>query len=148
MINKNYYAVTCKCGHVRIGNYIPITFGVIAENGREAARIARDIPRVKHHQKDCIISCRRISKEEFDEILQKNDEDPYLLCHSRQEQKQYDLSDRIVAIKHEDKKHHKTEKTKNVVCLGKNIIRKPKSYIRNYIDDLEFDYNYNLGFAY
>ena len=43
------FAVICKCGHVGRNNYILITFPVIANSKKEAARIARSIPRCKHH---------------------------------------------------------------------------------------------------
>lgn len=37
---KKYYKVTCKCGHTGSKKtYIPITFPVVAINGKEAASI-------------------------------------------------------------------------------------------------------------
>ena len=44
---KKFYIVTAKCGHVGKSKYILINFPVIAEDGREAAKIARQIPRDK-----------------------------------------------------------------------------------------------------
>ena len=67
-MNKNYYKVVCKCGHVGRDHYVLITFGVIAESGKDAARIARAIPRCKHHHKDCIREVSKISYQEFLEI--------------------------------------------------------------------------------
>ena len=49
-----FYLVTTKCGHVGKGHYVPITFPIKAENGKEAAKIARMLPRVKHHHWDAI----------------------------------------------------------------------------------------------
>ena len=96
-----YYLVSCKCGHVGRDKYIPINFAVIAENGEEAAYIARYIPRVKHDHKDAILDVRCITLEEFLEIKEINDNDPYLKCHSRQEQNLIvNLAERMVADLH------------------------------------------------
>ena len=84
---KKYYAVCCKCGHVRQNHYIEITFAVIASNGKEAAKKARQIARVKHNKKYAILSCKEIFKEEFDVINEKNRNDPYLKCKNVQEQR-------------------------------------------------------------
>ena len=65
---KKYYAVCCKCGHVRPTRYVEITFAIIADNGKEAAERARRIARVKHNKKYAILSCKEISKEEFDAL--------------------------------------------------------------------------------
>ncbi len=80
------YAVECKCGHVGRHRYMPKTFGVIAETKKEAAKIARQIPRVKHDHKDAILNVTQISKEEFDEINELNKKDPYLRVNSKHEQ--------------------------------------------------------------
>ena len=93
---KNYYEVIAKCGHVGRKKYIPIKFAVIAENGKEAAKIVRKIPRVKHNHKDAILYVKKICYEEYQEIIETNNKDPYLKCNSRHEQKQIDnLSERL-----------------------------------------------------
>ena len=51
-----YYEVVCKGGHVGSNNYFPMHLFIAAENGREAAAIARQTPRVKHDRKDSIVS--------------------------------------------------------------------------------------------
>ena len=38
---KKYFEVQAMCGHVGKGKYIPISFPVIAINGKEAAEKAR-----------------------------------------------------------------------------------------------------------
>ena len=86
-INEKYYAVCCKCGHVRPNRYVKITFAIKAENGREAAKKARQIARVKHNKKYAILSCKEITKEEFDFINETNRKDPYLNCKNVQEQR-------------------------------------------------------------
>lgn len=69
---NRYFAVKCKCGHVSRKYYIPITFGVIARNRKEAARQAGNIPRVKHNHKDAILSCQEVSYIEFINIAEEN----------------------------------------------------------------------------
>jgi len=84
---KKFYAVCCKCGHVRPTRYVEITFAIIADNGKEAAEKARRIARVKHNKKYAILSCKEISKEEFDALNESNRNDPYLKCTNVQEQR-------------------------------------------------------------
>ena len=94
----NYYKVKAKCGHVGRNNYIPKTFYIKAEDGKEAAANARKIPRVKHDKKSAIIEVKRISKDEYLGGLRVNNEDPYLRAKSMQEQRILcpDLQEEIV----------------------------------------------------
>lgn len=128
-MNKDYYAVTCKCGHVGRNQYILITFPIIAESGKEAAMIARLIPRVKHHHKDCIIGVRKIDYEEFVMINKLNSNDPYLSCGSIQEQRLIDLSERVYS---EITKETVVKEAEYIHVLydGKIKIRNPKKFIR------------------
>lgn len=92
----NYFEVIAKCGHVGKRFYIPIKFAVAAENSKEAAKIARSIPRVKHDHKDAILSVKKISYQEYVQLEEENDKDLYLKCHSKQEQLNIEgLEDRI-----------------------------------------------------
>jgi hypothetical protein len=84
-----FYAVTCKCGHVGRHRYMPITFPVVADSKKDAARIARDIPRVKHDHKDAILGVKQISLEEFQDLQTINNNDPYLKMKSKYQQKEY-----------------------------------------------------------
>ena len=96
-----YYMVIAKCGHVGRKNYIPIKFAVVAESGKEAAKKVRQFPRVKHNHKDAILDVRCITLEEFLEIKEINDNDPYLKCHSRKEQNLIvNLAERMVTDFH------------------------------------------------
>jgi len=98
---KNYYEVIAKCGHVGKKHYVPVKFAVVAESGKEAAKKVRQFPRVKHDHKDAILDVRCITLEEFLEIKEINDNDPYLKCHSRQEQNLIvNLAERMVADLH------------------------------------------------
>ena len=101
METKKYYEVIAKCGHVGRKNYIPVKFAVVAESGKEAAKKVRQFPRVKHDHKDAILDVRCITLEEFLEIKEINNNDPYLKCHSRQEQNLIiNLAERMVADLH------------------------------------------------
>ena len=101
METKNYYEVIAKCGHVGKKHYIPVKFAVVAESGKEAAKKVRQFPRVKHNHKDAILDVRCITLEEFFEIKEINENDPYLKCHSRQEQNLIvNLAERMVADLH------------------------------------------------
>ena len=84
---QKYYAVHCKCGHVRPNRYVEIVFALKAKNGKEAAKIARGFARVKHNKKSAIIDCYEISLEEYERILKTNKNDPYLHCKNIQEQR-------------------------------------------------------------
>ncbi|MCR4660994.1 MAG: hypothetical protein K5765_03205 [Clostridia bacterium] len=83
----NYFEVIAKCGHVGRGYYVPIEFAVIAEDGKEAAKMVREFPRVKHDHKDAILNVYKIDYERYLEIVEMNNNDPYLKCRSKKEQK-------------------------------------------------------------
>lgn len=98
---EKYFMVIAKCGHVGRKNYIPIKFAVVAESGKDAAKKVRQFPRVKHNHKDVILDVRCITLEEFLEIKEINNNDPYLKCHSKQEQNLIvNLAERMVADLH------------------------------------------------
>ena len=98
---KKYYEVIAKCGHVGKKHYVPVKFAVIAEDGKEAAKMVRDFPRVKHNHKDAILNVNKIDYERFQEIVEMNRNDPYLKCHSRKEQKLIvNVAERMVADLH------------------------------------------------
>lgn len=97
-----YFLVLCKCGHVGRRFYMPIWFPVEANDGKEAATIARTIPRVKHDHKDAILDCKQTDYFGFMEQAMINDHDPYLLCSSKHEQKEIMdiIKDRLVYDAH------------------------------------------------
>ena len=128
---RKYYSVKCKCGHADSRNYyIPVEFGVIAGSKKEAAEKGRWIPRCKHHHKDCVLEVRELTRSEFIELNKKNNLDPYLKCHSIQDQRKIDLSDRLVL---ETNKHtpYKKDKENSAYMYGKKNIRHPKQYMKN-----------------
>jgi len=125
-MNKKYYAVKCKCGHVGRHNYILITYGIIAESAKEAAFIARWLPRCKHHHKDCIREVTEITIDEYIQIRLINNLDPYLNCSSRKQQKTHDVSGRVFP---EEEKELENNISINKVYKGKLSIRKPKKFL-------------------
>lgn len=86
-MDKKYFIVTAKCGHVGKNNYILIDFAVTAENKKDAARKTRMISRVKHNHKDAIINVIEVSKEKFDSQLESNRNNAYLSCKNIQQQR-------------------------------------------------------------
>lgn len=124
------YEVKAKCGHVGRNYYALKSFAIEAEDGKEAAKIVRNKPRVKHHHKDAIKSVNEIDEKRFREIILANRTDPYFRCHNVQEQREYEDPD----IYPEDRYYIEKENEANIktVRMGKMVIKKPKKYIRNY----------------
>lgn len=114
---EKYFMVIAKCGHVGRKNYIPVKFAVVAESGKEAAKKVRQFPRVKHDHKDAILDVGCITIDEFLEIKDNNDNDPYLNCHSRFEQNLIvNLSERMVADSHNVKQVYNKQERKDRVA--------------------------------
>ncbi len=84
-----YFKVTAKCGHVGKNNYYRGNLFIKAESGKEAAKIARDIPRVKHDRKDAILDVQEIDFETFETGRMINHGIHYYTCESKQEQNYY-----------------------------------------------------------
>ncbi len=98
---KKYFMVIAKCGHVGRKSYVPVKFAVVAESGKKAAKKVRQFPRVKHNHKDAILDVMCITLEEFLEIKEVNNNDPYLKCHSKHEQNLItNLTERMVEDLH------------------------------------------------
>ena len=137
MKEQKYYSVTCKCGHVGGKKcYIPITFVVIAESKKDAANKARWFPRCKHHHKDCILSVQELTFEEFEKLKMYNSNDPYLICKNIQQQRIYDLTDRIVYEKEHDEEENELVYSK----VNKTLVRNKKKYFK--FHNMEEIYSY------
>ena len=97
MKRSNYWLVTLKGGHVGRNNYIVFSYPLYAESGKEAARIGRTLPRVKHDAKDAVLDVKQINLKDYILAKLQCDRDPYLHCINRQEQAAYmdELSHRI-----------------------------------------------------
>lgn len=127
-IALQFYAVVAKCGHVGRHFYAEKTFAIQAESGRDAAKIVRAFPRVKHHHKDAIISVEKISRERYGEIKNQNHADPFFRCKCIQDQWQYEDPD----IREEDntlpeERPHKNSKPN---YSGKKRIRNFRKFVR------------------
>jgi len=122
------YQVSAKCGHVGRSNYVIKDFPVRAQDGREAAKLVRNFPRVKHHQKDAILDVVEISAEEFEGLRERNSNDPYFQCTNVQEQRMYE---EIVYPEFQEEKPERRISAKNVY-LGKELLRNPRKYMRNF----------------
>lgn len=127
----NMYEVCAKCGHVGKNNYVDVIFAVRATSGKEAARVARAFPRVKHHHKDAIRYVVQIDEVRYWEIRKANNSNPYFLCHNIQEQRR---TCEITPIC--DTRFITVEGPKNAqkkkFYEGKREIKKPNRYYRNY----------------
>ena len=64
---RRFFVVTAVCGHVRRGWGIDKDFAVVADSAKEAAAIARQLPRVKHDLKMAIRNVREVDKNGYDE---------------------------------------------------------------------------------
>ena len=82
-----YYKVKAKCGHVGRNYYILKAFYTEAESRKEAARLVRNLPRVKHNRKDAIREVFEITKEDYAKGRKITTNDPYFHVHCKQEQK-------------------------------------------------------------
>ena len=125
-MEKYYYKVLAKCGHVGKNNYITKCFYVKADNGKDAARIVRYKPRVKHHHKDAIREVVKIEYDEYINGLKIMASDMYFNVHSVQDQKLYNC------IKQEE--IYPEEK---VVKLKKDKKVKPKQRLKHEMIDSE-----------
>ena len=121
------YKVVAKCGHVGKKHYVLKTFPIRAQDGREAARICRNLPRVKHHHKDAIISVEEVSLTEFFFLVKQNQNDPYFSCKNIQDQRRYDETVYFEPFR----EIRLYEKSRKSIYHGKEILRYPKKYMRN-----------------
>lgn len=132
VIEFKLFEVECKCGHVGKSRYIPVIFPIKAESGKEAARIARALPRVKHDQKDAILRVSKIDNDRFFELTEKNNQDPYLHCLCIQDQNYIDISSRLC---YEDKSHQlviRNDENCKDFYRSKRKIRNAKKYLNRY----------------
>ncbi len=103
-----FYKVVCMCGHVGKRRYIPIAFAIKAKGGKNAAKIARGLPRVKCQRRDAVLSCEEISEEQYRELRRINKEDPYLSCGNVQDQMEHpEIAERIIEIEGSTRRHKK-----------------------------------------
>lgn len=120
MVNENkYFIVTAKCGHVGRNKYIEKNLTIRASSGKEAAKKARNHPRVKHHWKDAIVDVVEVTEEEYSRIRIENYSDPYFSVKNIQEQRFYckNIEKNIYEI--EVKERHKETRIRRINYLQK-----------------------------
>lgn len=122
------FKVTAKCGHVGKNYFVTKEFAIKAKNGKEAAQVARNIPRVKHHHKDAILDVVEITKMEYEIINTKNSLDPYFQCKNIQEQRLFGEMEVYIECEHERIEREESIKT---VYYGKTLVRNPKKFMKN-----------------
>ena len=103
-----FFEVKAKCGHVGRNKYVLKDFYVEADSAKEAALNVRNMPRVKHHQKDAIREVMKITEEEYKEGKIKNKQDEYFNVHNSSDQKRIVMEN----ICYEEKEEK--EKTKDL----------------------------------
>jgi len=126
------YEVVCKCGHVGKSHYVKISFPVKARSRKEAARIARELPRVKHDHKDAILDVCRIDQNRYVELTERNKKDPYLHCSCVQDQNLIDISDRLLAERKVTSCGTRKKKSGRDFFCSKRKIRNAKKYMNHY----------------
>lgn len=84
-----YYKVTAKCGHVGKGFYYLVDLFIKAENGWDAAKVARKMPRVKHDHKDAVLNVREIDLDTYLMRKKAARKKSIFFCESTQEQFNY-----------------------------------------------------------
>lgn len=112
----SFYKVECIGGHVGQKRGIILELPIFAQNGREAAKIARYTPRIKHDAKNAILNVTKISYSEFIELKRKNKKNPYFHCTNRQMQREFEEDLDIIDIEEEEQlytKKHSLRKTYN-----------------------------------
>lgn len=136
-LKRNYLKVLAKCGHVERHKYISIVFAVLAENGNEASKKVRQFPRIKHNHKDAILRCDKIILEQFLQIKEINNNEPYLCCKSTHEQKKiFDLQYKLEDDYQNRKIHSKEER------LDRVTYKLAKYKIINDFSKKEYKYDY------
>ncbi len=91
-----FFAVTCRCGHVGNGNYIPFTFAVIADNMLAAQQKAVKIPRVKHNNQSAVLTSTEISCEDYYYLKEKNSVDPYFNAKCKKDIRCESVQSRVI----------------------------------------------------
>lgn len=104
-----YFKVYTKCGHVRKNFYVLKWLYVKAESKKEAASIARFIPRVKHHHKDAIREVIEVSYEDYQDGIKKMYEDKYFLVKNSSQQRKENALEGCEIFKEEKKLKYKKE---------------------------------------
>ena len=137
----NYYIVVARCAHCK-GNkadknrrHIEIAFPTYSVSSKAASETVSKYPRVKKGN-DPIVSVREATVAEYWELVEKNKTNPYLLAHSRQEEKLMNFDIRDWTVEEEPPGWQKNKKddsvTRKNMFASKTKIRRPKTYAKMY----------------
>ena len=129
---EKYFSVETKCGHVGKLNCVWIKFAIFAESAKEAAAIARQIARVKHHHKNTIKEVVEITADEFCKLKAINDADPYLHAKNHREQLQIEGFEERIELDEYNiaRRYQKTSKKDSLEFRVKRAKVKEKSQKR------------------
>lgn len=127
-----YFMVIAKCGHVGKNNYYKGTLFFKAENAKDAAKRARECPRVKHDQKEAILSVKEIDNDFFEAGRKQHNANHYFTCVTVQEQRMY-LSEIEDNIFQEEWVYNEPRKNAKKHSLRKTYNMDPdyESYVKN-----------------
>lgn len=132
LLKLKMFEAVCKCGHVGKTHYVIIRFPLMAQSRKDAARIARQMPRVKHDHQDAILDVIKIDQKRYFELCEINNHDPYLHCTCIQEQNAIDLTDRLMDEDHSNHFTSRKEENKKTFYRNKQKIRNQKKYMNHY----------------
>ena len=95
--NQRFFIVATKCGHVGRNKFVMVDFAIKAETAKEAASVAKKLPRVKKHWRDVISKVREVSQDGFYEQILENSKDNYLKSKCIQDQRTMcnDIKERV-----------------------------------------------------
>ena len=129
---KKYFSVETKCGHVGKLKCVWIPFAICAESAKEAAAIARQKARAKHHHKNTIKEVIEITVDEFCKLKAINDADAYLHAKNHREQLQIEGFEERIELDEYNiaKKHEKTSKKESLEFRVKRSQTREKSHQR------------------
>ena len=132
-----FFEVVCRCGHVGNGKYVLKSFPVFARDAKETARKARNIPRVKHHNKHAIEEVIRIDEFRYEEIREQNHMDPYFQCRNKREQNAVCDLQVIVDWSLVNPDPYRTDDaiSRRPVYSGKTKVKNPRKFYKYHCDD-------------
>lgn len=146
ILKLEMFEAVCKCGHVGKSHYVIISFPLMAQSKKDAARIARGMPRVKHDYQDAILNVFKIDKKRYFELIEINNHDPYLHCTCIQDQNAIDLTGRLMNEDRSNCRTSRKEENRKAFYCNKQKIRNQKRYMTRYYDFEKNDYYNSVEF--
>lgn len=120
-MNKNFYLVTAKCGHVGRGKYYEVDFPVYANDRCEAAQYVLKRSKVKKHLKNAISNVFDISYDEYLQYLEDEKYIKFITAHTKKELLEYrNEAKTLTNHKYEYKKSFNTREERVLYTLKKH----------------------------